>query len=52
MLKKNFKYQEIINLINTNKLQEAKILLNQFDDSYKGNSDFFNLSGLLSQNTN
>lgn len=52
MLKKSFKYQEIINLINTNKLQEAKILLNQFDDSYKGNSDFFNLSGLLSQNTN
>ena len=52
MLKKNFKYQEIINLINTNKLQEAKNLLNQFDDSYKGNSDFFNLSGLLSQNTN
>ena len=52
MLKKNFKYQEIINLINTNKLQEAKNLLNQFDDSYKGNSDFFNLSGLLSQHTN
>lgn len=52
MPKKNFKYQEIINLINTNKLQEAKNLLNQFDDSYKGNSDFFNLSGLLSQHTN
>jgi len=52
MTKKNFKYQEIINLINTNKLQEAKNLLNQFDDSYKGNSDFFNLSGLLSQHTN
>jgi predicted O-linked N-acetylglucosamine transferase (SPINDLY family) len=52
MPKKNFKYQEIINLINTNKLQEAKNLLNQFDDNYKGNSDFFNLSGLLSQNAN
>jgi len=52
MPKKNFKYQEIINLINTNKLQEAKNLLNQFDDSYKRNSDFFNLSGLLFQHTN
>ena len=52
MQKKNFKYQEIINLIDANKLQEAKNLLNQFDDSYKVNSDFFNLSGLLSQHTN
>ena len=52
MLKKNLKYQEIVNLINTNKLQQAKNLLNQLDDSYKKNSDFFNLSGLLSQNTN
>jgi predicted O-linked N-acetylglucosamine transferase (SPINDLY family) len=52
MLKKNLKYQEIVNLININKLQQAKNLLNQLDDSYKKNSDFFNLSGLLSENTN
>lgn len=52
MLKKDFKYQEIINLINTNKPKEAKILLNNLAENYKNNIIFYNLSGLLSQSIN
>jgi predicted O-linked N-acetylglucosamine transferase (SPINDLY family) len=52
MLEKNLKYQEIVNLISVNKLQEAKDLLNQLEDIYKNSIVFYNLSGLLSQNMN
>jgi predicted O-linked N-acetylglucosamine transferase (SPINDLY family) len=49
MLEKNLKYQEIINLIRSNKLEDAKNLLDLLEDNYKNNVIFYNLSGLLSQ---
>ena len=49
MLEKDLKYQEIINLISANKLEDAKNLLNLLEDNYKNNVIFYNLSGLLSQ---
>jgi predicted O-linked N-acetylglucosamine transferase (SPINDLY family) len=52
MLEKDLKYQEIINLINTNNFQEAKNLLSQLEDNYKDSISFYNLSGLLFQNMN
>jgi len=52
MLEQDLKYHEIINLISTNKLQDAKNLLNNLEDNYKNNIIFYNLSGLLSQSMN
>jgi predicted negative regulator of RcsB-dependent stress response len=52
MLEKDLKYQEIINLISTNKLEDAKNFLNKLEDNYKNNIIFYNLSGLLSQSMN
>lgn len=52
MLEKNLKYQEIINLISTNKFKDAKNLLNNLEENYKNNIIFYNLSGLLSQSIN
>ena len=52
MLEKDLKYQEIINLISTNKLEDAKNFLNILEDNYKNNIIFYNLSGLLSQSMN
>jgi len=52
MLEKDLKYQEIINLISTNKLEDAKNLLINLADNYKNNIIFYNLSGLLSQSMN
>jgi predicted O-linked N-acetylglucosamine transferase (SPINDLY family) len=52
MLEKDLKYQEIINLISVNKLEDAKNLLNNLADNYKNNIIFYNLSGLLSQSLN
>lgn len=52
MLNKSLKYQEIINLININKFQEAKILLNNLDQTYKSSFNFYYLSGLIFHNMN
>ena len=52
MLEKDLKYQEIINLISVNKLEDAKNLLNNLEENYKNNIIFYNLSGLLSQSLN